>query len=103
MLSVLDNAYFKKAQEHPNFSQTHQKLLFWLLYDKKYYSKHELMCLTNYDEKKLDKTIKELAQTGTIKTEGWLIKISDIDMLNKQICQELCISETKGITKNSMK
>ncbi|MFA6268884.1 MAG: hypothetical protein WCW13_06895 [archaeon] len=99
MLSVLDNAYFKKAKTHPNFSDTHQKLLFWLLFDKKYYSKYELLCLTNHDEKKLDKAIKELTETGTIKTEGWLVKIADSDTLNKQICEELCVAETRGARK----
>jgi hypothetical protein len=88
MLSVLENAYLKKAQEHPNYSQLHQQLLLALLTEQKYYAKNELLFFTNYCESKLDKVIKELESTGTIKTEGWLVKINDYNHLTESILQE---------------
>ena len=103
MMTVLDNAYFKKAQEHPNFGQVHQKLLFWLLYDKKYYSNHELLCLTNYNEKQLDQTISDLTQTGTIKTEGWLVKIVESENLQQTIVPEIKQLIVTSYKKQSMK
>ncbi|MFA5125427.1 MAG: hypothetical protein WC462_00300 [archaeon] len=103
MISVLNNAYFRKAQEHPNFSLTHQKILFFLLYDKKYYSKHELLYLTNHNQTQLEKIIKELEQTGTIKTEGWLVKACEQEILHKQLCPELILSENPKINTSKTK
>ncbi|MFA6064550.1 MAG: hypothetical protein WC746_01785 [archaeon] len=99
MLSVLENAYFRKAQEHPNFSQTHQKILFALLTEQKYYAKNELLLFANHCEKKLDTAIKELESTGTIKTEGWLVKINDYETLNRKLIPELEMIENKVKTK----
>lgn len=89
MLSVINNAYLRKAQEHPNYSFTHQKLLFLLLTEKKYYSKDELLCICEYKLNKLEKTIKDLEEIGLIKQEGWLVKINGEEELNKQLCPEL--------------
>jgi len=95
MLSVLENAYFKKAQELPNFNQTHQKILFMLMHENKHFTKHELLCFANYDEEKLDNALRELEQTKTIKTEGWLVKINDLETLNKQLIPELASVEVQ--------
>jgi len=85
MFSVLEYAYFRKAQEHPNFNQIHQKILFMLMHENKHYTKNELLCLANYDEEILDETLKELEATGTIKTEGWLVRINDYETLGKEL------------------
>lgn len=95
MLTVLDNAYLRKAQEHPNYSFTHQKLLFILLTEKKYYAKDELLCIANYNLNKLEKTINDLEEIGIVKQEGWLVKISGEEQLNQEICSEIRIAKRK--------
>jgi hypothetical protein len=95
MLSVLDNAYMRKAQEHPNYSFTHQKLLFILLTEKKYYAKDELLCIANYNLNKLEKTINDLEEIGIVKQEGWLVKISGEDQLNQEICSEIRLAKRR--------
>jgi hypothetical protein len=78
MLTVIENAYYRKISIHPNHSETHKKVLFALLHEKKYFAKDELLCFANYDEKMLDRTILDLEDVGLIKTEGWLVKINEI-------------------------
>jgi predicted HTH transcriptional regulator len=75
--TVLENAYFKKASLHPNYSSLHQKIMFVLVHEKKYYSKEELLCFANYNEKLLDDAIKDLAEAGAIKSEGWLVSLKE--------------------------
>lgn len=95
MLTVLDNAYLRKAQEHPNYSFTHQKLLFILLTEKKYYAKDELLCIANYNLNKLEKTINDLEEIGIVKQEGWLVKITGEDQLNQEICSEIRLAKRR--------
>ncbi|VVB75029.1 Uncharacterised protein [uncultured archaeon] len=85
VLTVLENAYLKKAEEHPNYSQLHEQILLLLLHENKHYTKEELLCFANYNEKKLDKIIKELEATGTITTKGWLVKTTEKEELMEKI------------------
>ncbi len=89
MITVIQNAYLKKAEMHPNFCETHKRILFVLTHEKKYYAKDELFCLANYNEKELDKAIKDLEETGTIISEGWLVRLKDFEEFNKEICSEI--------------
>jgi hypothetical protein len=91
VLTVLENAYLKKAEEIPNYNETHKKLLMCLINEKKYFQKNELLCFTNYCEQKLDKIIKDLEKTGLIQTEGWLIRAKQ----QQEIIQTLTIITTK--------
>ncbi len=84
-LTVLENAYLKKAEQHPNYSPLHERLLLKLLHENKHYTKEELLCFANYCEKKLDKIIKELETTGTITTKGWLVKAMEKEELMEKI------------------
>jgi len=85
VLTVLENAYLKKAEQHPNYSKTHEQILLMLLHENKHYTKGELLCFANYSEKKLDKAIKELETTGTITTKGWLVKAMEKEELMEKI------------------
>ena len=77
MLTVLENAFYKKVSSSTNHSETHTKILLALLCEKKYFAKDELLCFANYDEEILEKTILDLEDIGVIKTEGWLVKIRE--------------------------
>ncbi|MEI7961914.1 MAG: hypothetical protein WCI04_06280 [archaeon] len=75
MLSVLDNAYLRKAQEHPYYSPTHQKILLFLMHEKKYYEKGELICLANHSLETLDEALNQLEKEKLITIEGWLVRL----------------------------
>ena len=75
MLSVLDNAYLRKAQEHPKYSPLHQKILLFLMHEKKYYEKGELLCLANHSLELLDEALTHLEKMKLITVEGWLVKL----------------------------
>ncbi len=77
MLTVLENAYIRKAQENPKLTIKHHKILYTLLHDKKYYEKGELLHLTNQSLEDLDELLTDLTKTGLITVEGWLVKITD--------------------------
>jgi len=94
MLTVLDNAYYKKASEHPNFSQTHEKILYVLMHEKKHYTKDELLCLANYSQEKLDYTLTDLEETGLVQKTGCLYKLSEPETLNQQLIPELALIKT---------
>ncbi|MCX6803462.1 MAG: phage replisome organizer N-terminal domain-containing protein [Candidatus Diapherotrites archaeon] len=81
MITVLDNAYLRKAQEIPAYNIKHQKILYLLLHEKKYYEKGDLLPLANNNLEELDKTLELLEKAGLIKTEGWLVKITDHNQL----------------------
>jgi len=85
VLTVLENAYLKKAETHPNYSKIHESLLLALIHENKHFAKNELLCFANYNEKKLDKAIKELENTGTIITKGWLVKAAEKEELLERI------------------
>jgi predicted transcriptional regulator len=89
MLSVLDYAYLRKAQQHPNYSTAHEKILLILMHQRRHYTKEELLCITNHNEKKLDKTLQELEEIGTIIIEGWLVRLTDMETLVKEIIGEM--------------
>ena len=76
-LTVIENAYLRKAEEIPSFSNNHKKILSLLTHEKKYYVRNELLHLTNYSEKTLDKILSELSQSGLITLDGWLVKLND--------------------------
>ena len=87
MLTVLENAYCLKISVHPNYSETHKKILFALLHEKKYFAKDELLCFANYDEEILEKTLLDLEDIGVIKSEGWLVKICE-NLFEEEVCEE---------------
>jgi hypothetical protein len=89
MNSVLQNAYFRKAQENNNFCEIHQRILFVLTQEKKYFTKDELLCFSNYNIKILDQVLTDLAKSKTIFVEGWLVRLIDFVDFQKEICQEL--------------
>jgi len=88
-LTVLENAYLRKAEEISTYNETHKKLLLFLIHEKKYFQKDELLCFANYCENELNKTIKQLEKTGIIKTEGWLVKLNEPQKLEETIIEEL--------------
>jgi hypothetical protein len=89
MITVLDNAYLKKAEQHDSYSDLHKKILYLLLNEDKHFTKHELLILANYCEDKLDKAIKELEETGTIQTQGWLVKLTNYETLGEKLAEEI--------------
>lgn len=95
MLSVLNNAYLRKAQQHPKYSYAHQKLLFILLTEKKYYTKDELICIADYKLNKLNKIINDLEEIGLVKQEGWLVKITGEEELQQKICEEIITNKKR--------
>jgi len=99
MLSVLDNAYLRKAQQHPRYSPTHQKILFFLMHEKKYYTKDELLCLTNNSLETLEETLSHLEKTRIIKTEGWLVRLADLN----DLCETIEEPETEKIRAKTRK
>jgi predicted transcriptional regulator len=48
------------------------------LHEKKYYTKDELYCTSNYNQTKLDNALKDLEKQGLITTEGWLVRIAEM-------------------------
>jgi len=88
-LSVLENAYLRLAEKHPDFSEAHKKVMLALLFEKKYYQKDELLCFSSYCEKKLDAAIADLQEAGIVKTEGWLGKLAGIESIEWEMIAEL--------------
>ena len=95
MLSVINNAYLRKAQQQPKYSYDNQKLLFILLTEKKYYTKDELICIADYKLNKLNKIINELEEIGLVKQEGWLVKITGEEELQQKICEEIITNKKR--------
>ena len=87
MLTVLENAFYKKVSIFKEPGETHKKILLALLCEKKYFSKEELLCFANYDEELLERTILDLEDIGVIKTEGWLVKIRE-NLFEEEFCKE---------------
>ncbi|MDD3160129.1 MAG: hypothetical protein PHQ98_04130 [Candidatus ainarchaeum sp.] len=81
----MQNAILKKSQKCKNFSECHERLLFLLLTEKKYYTKDEILCLANYNLKELDKILDDLEKNGLIKIEGWLVKINDEEQIKEML------------------
>jgi hypothetical protein len=73
VLTVMENAYLRKAQEHPGFSEIHKKILFLLTHEKKYFTKDELFHIAK--QKEIEKALTDLEELGIIKIEGWLVKL----------------------------
>ncbi len=88
-ITVLENAYLRKAEEISSYNETHKKILLFLLHEKKHFYKNELLCFANFCEQKLDKALKELEKSGTIKTEGWLVSLQEQQKLEEKIVEEL--------------
>ena len=88
-LTVLENAYLRKAEEISTYNETHKKLLLFLIHEKKYFQKDELLCFANYCEDTLNKTLKQLEKNGLITTEGWLVHFNEKQNLEETIIQEL--------------
>jgi predicted transcriptional regulator len=89
MLTVIQNAYLKKALKHNDFCEIHQNILFVLIHEKKYYTKEELLCLANYNYSLLEKALKDLEELKIIIVDGWLVRLKDFQEFNKEICEEL--------------
>ena len=87
MFTVLEHAYYLKVSSFPRHNETHDKILFALLHEKRYFSKEELLCFANYNEELLEKTILDLEDIGVIKSEGWLVKIRE-NLFEEEICKE---------------
>jgi hypothetical protein len=96
MFTVLDNAYMRKAYENPKITIKHQKILFILLHEKKYYEKGELLGLTNNSLEELDELLLDLEKTGLITVEGWLVKIADHTKLFAEEIKEKSIVRTRN-------
>lgn len=99
-LSVIENAYLRKAEKISSFNETHKKLLLFLLHEKKHYTKEELLCFANYCESKLDKVIKDLERASLIKVNGWLVSLEEQQNMEQSIVKELeFLNKTKIFTK----
>ncbi len=84
-LTVIENAILKKAEELKTYNETHKKIMLFLLENKQYFTKDELLCFASYSENKLDKTLKDLENATLIKTEGWLVKLQEQQKLEETI------------------
>jgi len=89
MNSVLQNAYFRKAQENNDFGEIHQRILFVLTQEKKYFTKDELLCFSHHNINLLNKVLQDLEKSKTIMLDGWLVRLIDFIDFQKEICQEL--------------
>lgn len=89
VLSVIENAYLRKAEEISSFNENHKKLLLFLLHEKKHYTKEELLCFANYCESRLDKVLKDLERASLIKINGWLISLEEERVMTQEIVGEL--------------
>ena len=87
-LTVIQNAYLRLAENHPNFSETHKKVLLVLLYEKKHYTIEELLCFANYREEKLVNVLEDLESEGLVKKEGWLVSLADEASLERTITEK---------------
>lgn len=100
VLSVIENAYLRKAEEISSFNETHKKLLLFLLHEKKHYTKEELLCFASHSEVKLDKVLKDLERASLIKINGWLVGLEEEQLMTCEIVEELKeTSETKIFNK----
>lgn len=75
----MENAYLRKAQEHPGFSEVHKKILFLLTHEKKYFTKDELFHIAN--QKEIERALTDLKEKGLIQIDGWLVKIIDYEKI----------------------
>jgi orotidine-5'-phosphate decarboxylase len=89
MITVKLNAYLKKANSCKNYSDLHSRIVLLLATENKHFQKNELLCLANFNEKLLDKTLKELVENCLIEMDGWLVRIKEFEELEKEICKEL--------------
>ena len=87
-LTVIQNAYLRLAETHPNFSETHKKVMLVLLHEKKHYTIEELLCFANYREEKLVSALEDLQQEGLVKKEGWLVSLADQAALERNITEK---------------
>jgi hypothetical protein len=89
MLTVLENACKKKIEtEIDGTNFIHSKIISYLLAEKKYHTKDELIFLANFSLTKLEKALKELEKINLIKIEGWLVKIID----QEKLCEEMAMT-----------
>ena len=77
VLTVIENAYLRKAEEHPNFSEIHKKILFLTSHKKSYLTKDERFHIAC--QKDIDEALNDLKEKDIIIIEGWLIKLRDSD------------------------
>ena len=87
-LTVIQNAYLRVAESHPNFSETHKKIMLVLLHEKKHYTLEELSCFANYSEEKLVSALEDLEEAGLVKKEGWLVSLADTAALERSITEK---------------
>ena len=79
VLTVMENAYLRKAEEHPGFSEIHKKILFLLTHEKKYFTKDELFHIAK--QKDIEIALTDLKEKGLIQIDGWLVKIIDYEKI----------------------
>jgi hypothetical protein len=85
MITVIQNAYLRFAERHPNFSETHKKIMLVLMHEKKHYTLEELLCFANYCEDGLNSAINDLESAGLVRKEGWLVSLADQSALEQKI------------------
>jgi predicted HTH transcriptional regulator len=78
-LTVLENAYLKKIENLPRFSESHKRIFFVLAHEKKYCTREELLPCAGYNENSLNRAIKDLEKLGVISVEGWLVRLADYE------------------------
>ncbi len=92
---MIENAYLRKAEENPNFCETHKKVMYMLMHERKYYTKDELLCFAAFSQPKLNSALKDLEKAGIIKTEGWLVKLSEQTALEDELLKDIIPIKTK--------
>lgn len=78
-LTVLENAYLKKIENLPRFSESHKKIFFVLAHEKKYCTREELLPCACYNEAFLNRALKDLEKLGVVSVEGWLVRLADYE------------------------
>lgn len=84
-ITVIQNAYLRLAEQNPNFSEIHKKLMLFLLHERKHYTLQELLCFANYCEDRLVSAISDLESEGLIRKEGWLVSLADQSALENRV------------------
>jgi len=95
MLTVLQNAYLRLAEKHPEFGESHKKIMLLLICEQKHYTRDELKCFANYSETRLEETLADLKELGLVKTDGWLVRLSEEEALEREIVEECSIAAKK--------
>jgi len=85
MITVIQNAYLRFAEQHPNFSETHKKIMLVLMHERKHYTLEELLCFANFREDDLNTALDDLQCVGLVRKEGWLVSLADQSALEQKL------------------